>query len=92
MHARRALLEQRKYQIRELAGAPWIRALLHGLAGDRPVPTYLPAELAKKLPLFMRFPARLIVEVLPQQDQTESHPAALRALALARTVQARGRR
>ena len=29
---------------------------------DRPIPTYLPADLAKRLPLFMKFPARLIAE------------------------------
>lgn len=92
VHSRRVLLEQRKYQMRELVGASWIRSLLHGSMSDKPIPTYLPADLAKKLPLFVKFSARLIVEVLPQQDQNESHPVALRALALARTVSGRPRR
>ena len=92
VHSRRVLLEQRKYQIRELAGASWIRALLHRPSGDRPVPTYLPAELAKKIPLFVKFSARLIVELLPQQDQNEAHPVAMRTLALSRTVAPRPRR
>jgi hypothetical protein len=55
------------------------------------VPTYLPAELDKQLPLFPRFPVRLVVEVVPQQDASESHPVALRALAVARQFSARGR-
>jgi len=92
VHSRRVLLEQRKYQMRELADAQWIRALLHGVSGERPVPTYLPAELARKMPLFARFPARLIAEVVPQQDQSESHPVALRVVAIARQVSARVRR
>jgi hypothetical protein len=91
VHSRRVLLEQRKYQIRELGGEQWIRALLHGISGDRPVPTYLPADLAKRLPLFTRLPVRLIVEPVPQQDQSEAHPVALRVFALARQVAARAR-
>ncbi len=91
VHSRRVLLEQRKYQLRELVGASWIRALLHGSSGERPVPTYLPAELLKKLPLFMKFSVRMIVELLPQQDQNEAHAVAMRVLALARTVAPRRR-
>ncbi len=92
VHSRRVLLEQRKYRMRELAGAQWIRAVLHGVSGDKPIPTYLPAELSKKLPLFTKFSVRLIVEVLPQQDQNEAYPLALRVHALARTITARPRR
>lgn len=92
VHSRRVLLEQRKYQMREIVGAQWIRAVLHGISGDKPVPTYLPAELSKKLPLFTKFPARLVVEVMPQQDQNETHPIALRVQALARSIAARPRR
>jgi len=90
-HSRRILLEQRKYQIRELSDAPWIRALLHGALGTGPVPAYLPADIARRLPLFTRFPARLAALVVPQQDQNETHPVALRVLALARQIQPRGR-
>ncbi|MDC3961455.1 DUF2169 family type VI secretion system accessory protein [Polyangium jinanense] len=92
VHSRRVLLEQRKYQKRELSGAEWIRALLHGPMADKGIPTYLPIELSKKLPLFSRFSARLIVEALPQQDQSESPIVALRVLALARTVAGRPKR
>lgn len=92
VHSRRVLLEQRKYQKREIVGAVWIRALIHGVSGDKPIPTYLPADLSKQLPLFTKFPVRLIVEVLPQQDQNESHPIALRVHALARSIAVRPRR
>lgn len=92
VHTRRVLLEQRRYQMRDLLGAQWIRALVHTASGERPAPAYLPAELAKKLPLFVRFPARLVVEALPAQDQNEGHPVALRVLALARAVTGRTRR
>jgi hypothetical protein len=83
----RALVEQRRYQKRGVLGETWIRALL-GPRGAA-VPTYLPEALAPRLPLYARFPARLVVEVHLQQDGYESHPAALRALALARVVPAR---
>jgi hypothetical protein len=92
VHSRRVLLEQRKYQKRELTGAQWIRAVLHGVSGDKPIPTYLPADASKSLPLFQKFQARLIVEVLPQQDQYEVHPIALRVHVLARTITTRPRR
>lgn len=92
IHTKRVLLEQRKYQMRKLVGESWIRALLVAPMTDKPVPTYLPADLKEKLPLFLRFSARLIVEILPQQDQNEAHSVALRALALARTVTAKPRR
>ena len=80
----RTLVEQRRYQKRSLLGETWIRALV-GPRGAA-VPVYLPEALAGKLPLYARFPARLVVEVHLQQDQYETHPAALRCLALARVV------
>ncbi|HVK69469.1 MAG TPA: hypothetical protein VM694_33660, partial [Polyangium sp.] len=92
VHSRRVLLERRKYQKRELSGAEWIRALLHGPMADKGIPTYLPIDLAKKLPLFSKFSARLIALALPQQDQSESQVVALRVLALARTVAGRSKR
>jgi hypothetical protein len=84
----RSLVEQRKYQKRSLLGETWIRATM-GPRGSA-APVYLPASLAGKLPLYARFAARLVVEVHLQQDQYESHPFALRGLALARTTPARG--
>ena len=80
----RLLLEQRSYQRRELLDDTWIRALLSGAAGEAPVPTYLPARIAKRLPLYRRFPARVLGEVVWQQDQYETCPVALRVLALGR--------
>ena len=96
VHTRRVLLEQRRYQTREILGSQWIRALLHasgpsptgGTPANTNVPVYVPSELMRRLPLFVKFPARLIVEVLPAQDQSETHPVALRALALARVISA----
>lgn len=84
----RALLEARHYQRRQVLGMVAIRALLHPSAGGRPAPLYLPEGIARKLPLFQRFRARLIAELSPQEDQFEQHPAALRGLALGRVMTA----
>jgi hypothetical protein len=86
----RTLLEQRRYQKRTLLDAEWIRGLWHGSgSAEGAIPAYLPAALEKRLPLFRRFAARLIAETLPQQDQYEAHPLALRVVALARVVRGR---
>ncbi|MFS8067145.1 MAG: DUF2169 domain-containing protein [Byssovorax sp.] len=87
-HTERMLLEQRHYQRRDLLDASWLRALLKVNDEDGKMPVYLPMHLHRRLPLFKRFPARIIVEALPQQDQYESHPVAHRALALARLLPA----
>jgi hypothetical protein len=81
----RALLEQRCYQQRMVAGAPHLRCLLHGPDG-RPMLTYLTAAAAPHLPLFQRFQGRVVGEVLPVTDQFETHPFALRVMVLARVV------
>jgi hypothetical protein len=80
----RLLLEQRAYQKRVLWDDEWIRGLLTSPGGEPAMPTYLPAKIAKRLPLFRRFPARVIGEVVWQQDQYEAQPLALRALSLGR--------
>jgi hypothetical protein len=67
-----------------------IRALLHTTTGQssiKPAPVYIPEDIAKKLPLFQRFRARVIVELYFQEDQYEAHPAALKVLALGRVQQ-----
>ncbi len=79
----RLLLEQRAYQRRELLDDTWIRGLLSA-EGSAPLPVYLPARLAKRLPLFRRFPARLLAEIVWPQDQYETASLALRTLALGR--------
>lgn len=89
--SRRVLLEQRSYQHRELYDEPWIRALLTPPGSRAAIPAYLPASLAKALPLFGRFSARVVAEVVPQQDEAETFPVALRVGALSRTVLTRGR-
>jgi hypothetical protein len=83
----RALVEQRRYQRRAVLGETWLRALL-GPRGSA-APVYLPEALVGKLPLYARFSARVIVEVLLQQDPYEAHPYALKCLALARAVPAK---
>ena len=85
-HTDRMLIERRHYQHRELLDSSWIRALLKVADEQGKMPVYLPMHLQRRLPLFKRFPARIIVEALPQQDQYESHPVAHRALALARLL------
>lgn len=79
------LLEQRAYQERKLYGATWLRALLAERNGA-PQLCYLPSALRDVLPLFARFDARLVVELDLREEQGESCPLALKALALARTL------
>jgi hypothetical protein len=81
-HIERVLLEKRRYQRRTVFGGTSLRALL----GKDGVPTYLPEDLATKLPLVTQMKARLIAEVTASQDQYESHPHALRVVALGRVM------
>ena len=85
----RALLEQRHYQKREVFSKTHLRGLFFPVGASDPVPAYLPEEVSKKLPLYQRFAVRMIVEVHRTADQNEVHPAALRALALGRTLGSR---
>jgi hypothetical protein len=82
----RALLEHRRYQKRMFGGAPHQRALLQVPGDKTSMLVYFPAELATKLPLYQRFPARLIAAAHLSTDQFESHSFALSALALARQI------
>ncbi|MDC3979488.1 DUF2169 family type VI secretion system accessory protein [Polyangium jinanense] len=90
----RALIEGRHYQKRQVLGMNAIRAHLHTSTGTgaRPAPVYLPEDIAKKLPLFQKFRARLLVELYFQEDQYEPHPAALKALAIGRVQSSLDRR
>jgi hypothetical protein len=90
VHTDRMLLNQRHYQKRELLDDEWIRALFTASGEGAAIPAYVPSKLAKRLPLFRQFPARIVVEALPQQDQYEMHPIALRVAALARVLGAAG--
>jgi hypothetical protein len=80
----RALVTSRHYQTRSVFGAPHVRARL---CGGEAVPAYLPVALAQRLPLMASFSARVVAEVVPQQDEVESAPIALRVLAIGRIVQ-----
>ncbi|WP_437989241.1 DUF2169 domain-containing protein [Sorangium sp. So ce145] len=80
--AARALLGGRHLQRRAVFGGHHVRALLHGPV-EGPIPTYLREELAAKLPAAQRLRVRLVAYVHPAVDQHETHPAALRAAALA---------
>jgi hypothetical protein len=82
--AERMLIEQRRYQKRELMGETWLRALLGGAGWETPLPVYVPESSVKSLPIYRRFSARVIGEVVWQQDPLEDHSLALRALAIAR--------
>jgi hypothetical protein len=94
-HTERMLLQQRHYQKRTVMGQEWIRCLLHP-AGDGsspgkygaqlPVPTYVPEDISKELPMFQRFRARIIAEARLQLDQYEAQPYALRVMALGRVM------
>lgn len=85
-HTERILMEQRHYQKRTVFGEVWIRSLLVPNGGGAAIPTYLPDALAKKLPMFQVFKARLIAEAHVQQDQYEQHPSALKVVALGRVI------
>jgi hypothetical protein len=96
----RALLEQRQYQRRSVLGGKHLRGLLRpsgaepaagvrlGSGGKQAgaVPVYLPESIAEELPMYPRFRARVIAVLRLAADRYETHPAALRALALARLV------
>ena len=77
----RALLRGRHYQQRAVLGGPHVRALLHAGSGHG-IPTYLAREVAAKLPAVERLRTRILALVHPIVDQHETHPAALRVIAL----------
>ncbi len=85
-HTERMVLGERRYQRRSLLGDTWIRSLFRPGGSGEPIPAYLPDKLARELPMFPRFGARLIAEVTMQQDPYETSPLALRVVALARTL------
>jgi hypothetical protein len=82
-------LHDRPHQRRTLFGQAWIRARFEPKEGPS-VPTYVPAAATDHLPLFRTFTARIIADVVPQQDETEESPVALRVAALARVITRRG--
>lgn len=90
-HTERILLEQRHYQRRTVFGEPWIRSLFSSPGGaSQTIPAYLPETLSKKLPMFQTMRVRLIAEAHLQQDQYETHPSALRVIAIGRVASLNG--
>ena len=89
----RSLIEERAFSRRKVFGGSFVRGLLqpsnrsalpaHASGG---VPVYVPDAGAESLPLMRSVPVRLIAEVRPTQDAVESHPLALRVVALGRVV------
>lgn len=88
----RVLLEQRSYQKRMILGEKRIRAAITPEGSSAAIPCYLSEQLEATLPLFRRFRASVIVEVRGQQDQYETNPLALVALAVARILPMPARR
>src|SRR6185369_17233615 len=82
----RMLLEQRHYQKRVVFGEPHLRAIFRPAGAADAIPVYLPEALAPKLPIYQRFKSRVLAEIVPQEDQYESSPCALRAVGLARVI------
>jgi hypothetical protein len=57
-----------------------------------PIPAYLDRDAVAKLPAVERLRTRMLAVVHPTLDQHETHPAALRAVALGVVVGAPARR
>ena len=85
-HTERILLQRRCYQQRSVFGKDCLRSLLSLGSNTEPIPTYLPKELARELPMVQRMRTRVLAEVEPQQDQFETHGLALRVVAIGRVL------
>lgn len=81
--AERALLGGRLFQRRLVFGGPHVSARFHVGRTEAPIPVYLCEELTARLPAAARMRVRLLAHVHPAVEQYETHPAALRAAALA---------
>jgi hypothetical protein len=84
----RIVVSERRYQRRQVWGRRWVRGSFVPVGARVGFTTYLPEDVAGFLPLFDRFFARLVAQVDLREDQYESHPLALKVLALARVVDA----
>ncbi len=82
----RLLLEDRAFASRKVLGAPHLRATITFGDADEAVVAYLPEDVADELPLFTSFRCRVLAEVHPPQDGSESHALALSVVALGRLV------
>jgi hypothetical protein len=77
----RAVLHGRHHQRIRLLGGVHVRALLQ-MSGSQPIPIYLRDDAAAMLPAADRIRARVLAVVHPALDQIETHPVALRAVAI----------
>ncbi|MEM6789835.1 MAG: hypothetical protein AAF715_20110 [Myxococcota bacterium] len=82
----RTLLRERAYATRKVFGDEQLLARMDIPAEEKPVPVYLPPDLAERLPLDASFSVRLIAEVHHRIDRDEASPFALRAVALGRVL------
>lgn len=82
----RVLLENRRFQHRNVFGLTCIRALLAPDGDKSPLVVYIPEEAAPRLPLVLTMRARLLAEAHQSQDQSETSVRALRVLALGRVA------
>jgi hypothetical protein len=69
-------------------GDTYVRALFFTSGSPHPMPAYFPEAAVKKLPLSARSRVRILAETHLRADPYESHPAALRVLALAEAMPA----
>ncbi|MFO0593397.1 MAG: DUF2169 domain-containing protein [Polyangiaceae bacterium] len=91
-HTERMLLEQRAFQKRTVFGEPHLRTLLSPLGVQAAIPTYLAEGLATKLPMVLKMRVRILAEAHLPQDQYETYPACLKAVAIGRVSPLPGRR
>jgi hypothetical protein len=84
----RVLVQDRCYRYRTLWGRHWVRAAFTPGGARAGVPTYIPEAAVNDLPMFGRFRARILAEIDVREDQYETHPLALRVIALARSASA----
>lgn len=86
----RTMLEERKYQRRQVLGEAHLLGLLL-TGGSTQTPTYLPEHLGAQIPVLARFKVRLVAEPHPAQHPGDGEGATLRVLALGRVIGARNR-
>ena len=87
--AERALLEDHAYASLTVLGSEHFCATMIAGVSERSLhafTTYVPHDVAPRLPLLGTFRARLLAEPHPRQDPSESSTVALRTLAIARLI------
>ncbi len=83
--ARRQVLERKDLDQRAVLGAQHIRASL-AFTDTQSMTIYLPQVMKDRLPLYERFPVRILATVHPRQDPQEASQSALVAEAVARRL------